>query len=226
MLKSKAYTGPDGECSMRDQMMTFLAAGHETTATSMIWAIHVLSLPENKHIQSRLRAEIHAAFPSGLPTTVTYDQISSLKYLSHITSEVLRLYPPVVVTLRIAAEDTSLNGSFIPKGTTIILSPFAINRSVALWGADAEEFRPERWAGGEDGSATMESNYGFLSFLAGSRGFIGNVFAKVEFKCLLAVTIGRFEFSQDGKREVVVKAGAGNKPQGGIPVSVKKVVWG
>ena len=226
MLKSNAYTGPDGECSMRDQMMTFLAAGHETTATSMIWAIHVLSLPENRHMQSRLRAEIYGAFPSGLPTTVTYDQISSLKYLSHITSEVLRLYPPVGVTLRVAAEDTSLNGSFIPKGTTVILSPFAINRSVALWGADAEEFRPERWASREDGAAAVESNYGFLTFLAGPRGCIGNVFAKVEFKCLLAVTIGRFEFSQDGKREVVIKAGVTSKPQGGIPVSVKEVVWG
>ena len=52
------------------------------------------------------------------------------------------------------------------------------------------------------------------------------MFAKVEFKCLLAVTIGRFAFEQDGKREVVVKAGAANKPQGGIPVSVKEVVWG
>ncbi|PUU84152.1 cytochrome P450 [Tuber borchii] len=226
MLKSNAYTGPDGECSMRDQMMTFLAAGHETTATSMIWAIHVLSLPENRHIQSRLRSEIHAAFPSGLPTTVIYDQISSLKYLSQITSEVLRLYPPVGVTPRVAAEDTSLNGAFIPKGTTIILSPFAINRSVALWGADAEEFRPERWASREDGAAAVESNYGFLTFLAGPRGCIGNVFAKVELKCLLAVTIGRFEFSQDGKREVVIKAGITSKPQGGIPVSVKEVVWG
>jgi len=123
-------------------------------------------------------------------------------------------------------EDTSLNGSFIPKGTTIMLSPFAINRSVALWGADAEEFRSERWASREDGAAAVESNYGFLTFLAGPRGCIGNVFAKVEFKCLLAVTIGRFEFSQDGKREVVVKAGAGNKPQGGIPVLVKEAVWG
>ena len=71
---------------------------------------------------------------------------------------------------------------------------------MALWGVDAEEFRPERWAGGESGTAVMESDYGFLSFLAGSRGFVGNVLAKVEFRCLLAAMIGRFELSQDGKR--------------------------
>ena len=66
-------------------------------------------------------------------------------------------------------------------------------QNVALWSANAEEFRPERWSGGDNGAA-MESNYGFLSFLEGSRGFMGNVLAKVEFRCLLAVMIGRFEF--------------------------------
>ncbi|CUS11563.1 unnamed protein product [Tuber aestivum] len=226
MLKSDTYTGPEGESSMRDQMMTFLAAGHETTATSMIWAIYTLSLPENRHIQSRLRAEIHAAFPSGVPATVTYDQIANLKYLSYITSEVLRLHPPVGVTLRMAGEDTTLNGEFLPKGTSIVISPFAINRSVALWGADAEEFKPERWAGGADGAAAVESNYGFLTFLAGPRGCIGHVFARAEFKCLLAAAVGRFEFGQDGKKELVVKAGVTAKPVGGIPVTVREVVWG
>ena len=71
----------------------------------------------------------------------------------------------------------------------------------------------------------MESNYGFLSFLTGSGGFIGNVFAKVKFRCLLAAMIGRFEFSQDGKREVAVKAKVTLKPQRGIPVSVRESVW-
>jgi len=210
---------------MRDQMMTFLAAGHETTAASMTWAIRTLSQPENRHTQSRPCAEIHAAFPSGLPITVTYDQTPSLKYLSHITSEVLRLYPPVGVTLRVVTEDVSLNGAFVPKGTFIVLSSFAINRSVVLWGVGAEEFRPEWWACGEDGAAVVESNYRFLTFLAGPMGCIGNVFAKVEFKCLLVVAISRFEFEQV-ERELVVKAGITSKPQGGIPVSVKEVVWG
>ena len=105
----------------------------------------------------------------------------------------LHLWPPISVTLRVATEDTSLNWAFVPKGMSVVLSPFAIYR-MAQWSANAEEFRPERWSGREDGVATIERNYGFLSFLAGSRGFIGNVFAKVEFRCLLAVMIGRFEF--------------------------------
>lgn len=82
------------------------------------------------------------------------------------------------MTLRVAAKNTDLNGVSVPKGTPIVLSPSAIHRSVVLWGADAE-FRPDRWEGGDGGAAAVESNYGFLTFLAGPRGCIGSLFAKV-----------------------------------------------
>jgi len=72
--------------------------------------------------------------------------------------------------------------------------------------------------------ADVESNYWFLTFLARPRGYIENVFAKVEFKCLLVATIGKSEFEQDGKREVVVQ-GVTSKLQGGIPISVREVSW-
>lgn len=103
---------------------------------------------------------------------------------------------------------------------------FAINRSVVLRGIGADEFRLEQWACGEDGAAVVESNYRFLAFLAGPMGCIRNVFAKVELRCLLAVTICRLEFEQDEERGVVVKAGVTSKPQDGILVSVREVVWG
>ena len=113
----------------------------------------------------------------------------------------------------------------MPKVTSAVLSPFAINRCMALQGADAEEFRPEQWAGEEDGAAAIESNYRFLTFLAGLRGCIRNMFAKVEFKSLLAATISKFGFEQDKKREVAIKARLKVKPQRGIPVSTRKVAW-
>ena len=101
-------------------------------------------------------------------------------------SEVLRLYPPMSVTLRVAARDAGPGEAFAPKDASIVLSLFAVNQSLG-------EFRLERWAG-EDGAATADGNYGFLSFLVGPRGCIGNVFAKVKFRCLFVVVIGRFEF--------------------------------
>ena len=73
-------------------------------------------------------------------------------------------------TLSVVAEDTSLNGGFVPGCTFVVLSPFAINRSVALWGANSEMLSPKRWPGGEDEVAPVGSNCGFLSFLERPKG--------------------------------------------------------
>ena len=72
---------------------------------------------------------------------------------------------------------------------------------MALWGADAEEFRSDRWAGGDSGATGIKSNYGFPTLPTRLGGCTVNVFAKVEFKCLLVATTGRFEFEPDRKRE-------------------------
>lgn len=143
--------------------MTFLVAGHETTATSMIWAIYLLC--KHKDIQSKLRQEIRAKIPS-LAHDITPSDIDDCSYLQAFCSEVLRLWAPVSLTMRVAAKDTVIAQQVIPKGTTIILAPWAINTSEALWGSDASEFRPERWLN-DDGRANQnghaKSNYSFLS---------------------------------------------------------------
>ena len=100
-----------------DQMMTFLAAGHETTATAMIGALyHLCQHPE---IQQKLRDEIRAHIPPPDQEIKTSD-IDDCQYLQAVCSESLRLWSPVNMTLRIAACDTSLNGQFIPKGTPVV----------------------------------------------------------------------------------------------------------
>lgn len=239
MLNSGDYEGADGISVMQDQMMTFLAAGHETTATAMLWGLHLLSLRENHGVQARLREEIRAAFPHGVPESVSYEKIEGLRYLRNVISEVLRYYPPVPLTVRHAAEDTTLGGQFVPKGTHLAIVPWAINRSKELWGEDADVFRPDRWD-----ESQGESNYAFMTFLAGPRGCIGSVFAKIEFKCLLAALIGmvsswgmgyrvganlgrwigRFSFEEaiEG-RKIEIKGGITSKPGGGIPLKVSTV---
>lgn len=129
---------------MHNEVVTFLASGHETTATPMIRVIHSLSQLENRHIQSCLRAGIYPIFSSSLETTITYDQIPGLKYPSRITSGVLPLYPLVGVMLRMASEDTGLNGALMLVRMLAVLSSFAINRCLVLCSADAEAFRPQR----------------------------------------------------------------------------------
>ena len=208
-----------------NQLMTFLAAGHETTATSMVWAIHALC--QNPSYQTRLRDEIRANLPSveDTFTPVTDKALERLPFLHAVCNEVLRVHSPVPLTLREAANDTSILGQHVPKGTRIILAPWAVNLSTSLWGPDAADFNPDRWMGpGRANTGGAESNYAFLTFLHGPRSCIGQAFAKAEFACLLASLVGRFEFElADPEMVIEIKGGATARPKDGLPVRMKRV---
>ena len=220
-LESKAFS----EDNLVDQMMTFLAAGHETTASAMVWAI--LALCRNPEYQARLRAEVRAQIPSpndpdSLVTSETFDKS---QFLHAVCNEVLRVYAPVSLTLREAANDTSIVGQFVPAGTKIVLATGAINMSKSLWGPDAAEFNPDRWMGaGQANSGGAESNYSFMTFLHGPRSCIGQAFAKAEFACLLAGLVGRFEMElEEPEREIDFQTGITMRIKGGLRVRMKEV---
>ncbi|KAI2471041.1 cytochrome P450 [Annulohypoxylon bovei var. microspora] len=210
-----------------DQLMTFLAAGHETTATAMTWAIYMLS--KNPEIQKKLRAEVreHLA-PIDSDQPVNSQDIDQLPYLNAVANEVLRYYAPVPLTLREAAVDTVIQGQKVPKGTAIMLSPWATNFDKTMWGPDAHEFNPERWMskGPDDKKAASggaSSNYAFLTFLHGPRSCIGLAFARAEFACLLAAWVGRFEFALKNEeyrdeKNITIKGGITARPEHGMPV--------
>jgi cytochrome P450 len=212
-------------------MMTFLAAGHETTASSMIWAIYLLCV--HPEIQTRLREEIRANLPSlDSEESVNSQQIDHMPYLNAVCSEVLRYFPPVPLTPRIAARNTTIIGQKIPKGTRVMLVPWAVNRSEELWGPDAAKFDPERWIPSDSNPSSANggaaSNYSFLTFLHGPRSCIGQGFAKSEFACLLAAWVGRFEFQINDERELdeknlVIKGGVTSKPANGLFVKTKVI---
>ncbi|KAI5778387.1 cytochrome P450 [Geopyxis carbonaria] len=215
LLKSGEYDSADGQAVARDQIMTFLAAGHETTSTALSWAVHLLT--QYPTIQSALRADVRAAFPAGLPANITFDQLESLKSLRNFCHETLRYIPPVPLTMRVNNAATTLGGEFIPKNTVLVVCPWALHRDPAVWGADADEFRPERWEEGMQGS-----NYNFQTFLAGPRSCIGKEFSNTEFRALLAVLVGRFEFGRAGG-EVEIAGGLTARPKGGLKVRVREV---
>lgn len=223
-LQSGGFTDDD----LINQMMTFLVAGHETTATAMVWAIYLLC--KHRDIQEKLRKEIRSRLPS-LDGDITAADIDGCQYLHAVCTEVLRLWAPVGLTLREAGRDTSIQSQYVPKGTTVILSPWAINASTHLWGPDALEFKPERWLNADNtannkGSAT--SNYSFLTFLHGPRSCIGEKFARAEFECLLAAWIGKFdtnfeEGSPLAKGEMEIQGGITQKPKHGVWVQLKEL---
>ncbi|KAL2144979.1 hypothetical protein VTI28DRAFT_8208 [Corynascus sepedonium] len=211
-----------------DQLMTFLAAGHETTASSLTWAAYLLA--RHPDVQSRLRAEVREHLPpptDGVPAPSSVD-IDRMPYLNAVCSEVLRYFSPAPMTLRKAAKDTSILGQFVPKGTQIMVVPWAVNKSEALWGADALVFNPDRWMPKADAadkradnSGGATSNYAFLTFLHGPRSCIGMSFARAEFACLLATWVGRFQWELEDKElvdetKVDIKGGVTARPAKGM----------
>lgn len=225
ILSVALESGGISEDNLVDQLMTFLAAGHETTASAMTWAVYTLC--KHPEIQSRLRAEVREHLPSidDSFTIVTDKVLDKLPYLHAVCSELLRVYSPVPLTLREAAKDTTIIGQFVPKGTKVILAPWAVNMSKELWGEDASDFNPDRWLGpGRTNTGGAESNYAFLTFLHGPRSCIGQAFAKAEFACLLAATVGRFEMELEDKNMVVViKGGITARPKDGLRVIMRPV---
>lgn len=208
-----------------NQLMTFLAAGHETTASSMTWAIYLLC--KHPDVQKRLRAEVRSALPSVSDpnTQVSATDIDHIAYLHAVCSETSRVFPPVPMTFRVAAHDDTIVGHPIPKGTTVVLAPWATNVSTELWGPDAAEYNPERWMGnGKANTGGADSNYSYLTFLHGPRSCIGQGFAKAEFACLLAAWVGRFEFEfADPEFELELQSGVTTRPKGGLKVRAKEV---
>jgi cytochrome P450 len=202
-----------------DQLMTFLAAGHETTASALQWAVYTLS--KKPEIQTRLREEIRANLPSifvANPEQIDAATIDNLPYLRAVCNEIIRFHPSVPNTNRVALQDITLLGKPIPKGTTIVLAPEVINKLEGLWGPDAAEFNPDRFMGpGMANTGGATSNFALLTFLHGPRGCIGQGFAKGELACLLAAIVGRFKFElryPDAKLEV--RESATHSPKDGV----------
>jgi len=177
---------------LQAEIMTFLAAGHETTSVALSWALYCLSL----HLESqvKLRAELLQAFPD--PNYIpTYDELHSLSYLNCVVKETLRLYPPAAMTSRYTTKDEVLPGDiFVKKDTTFLISPYVIHHLEEFWGKDVHEFKPERWLDPELESQELFA-FIYLPFLAGPRSCIGNKLASMEMKMLLFMLIKTFKFA-------------------------------
>ncbi|KAF1360061.1 cytochrome P450 [Lizonia empirigonia] len=215
-----------------DQLLTFMAAGHETTSSALTWASHLLS--KHPDIQNRLRSEIQQYIPNPQvlsdPNFDVAGLLEGMPYLNGVCNEVLRLYPTIPVTARLSIRDTTIAGVFIPKGTMMFVAPWAINRNPQLWGDDAEDFVPTRWIDKATGRATMnggaDSNYAFLTFLHGPRSCIGERFARAELRALLAAFVGNFEMEMADPNEVVIAGGTiTSKPVNGMKLKLKPVKW-
>ncbi|KAF3908372.1 hypothetical protein AA313_de0209908 [Arthrobotrys entomopaga] len=219
MMEEGSFTDEE----MKNQLMTFMAAGHETTAAAVSWAVYELS--RRPEIAEKLRTAIREAVPSMDSESITMETIESIRYLRNFTNEILRFHAPVPVTFREAAKDETLNGQFIPKGTTVIIVTDVMNKSEELWGDDAKEFNPDRWdkAGGTGGAT---SNYANMTFLMGTRSCIGQKFSQEEYKAIIFCLAGKFAFEEKEKdMEIHTRGGITQRPthDGGLPMKTRIV---
>ena len=157
-----------------DQARTFLVAGHETTATGVLWGLYTLTRPKNLHVQQRLREEVHANLPNlSSGSELTAQQLDKLPYLDAVSKELLRVHGPSPFSKRSAVRDTELNGLKIRKETMFLIPNFALNKSRELWGEDARCFKPERWLEGNNRFNGGADTLAFQTFSFGTRGCIG-----------------------------------------------------
>ncbi|CAN6467118.1 unnamed protein product [Victoria cruziana] len=213
--------GEDGRTSLSlkeimDECMTFFFAGHETTANLLTWAMFLLSVYPDW--QTRLRQEVMDLCGTDTPDA---DMLGKLKLTTMFLMETLRLYPPVLVILRKTTEELKVGNVLIPKDVTIMIPIFMVQRKPEYWGEDADEFNPMRFSQGNSRAANHPS--AILPFSFGPRVCVGQNFAMMEGKLVLAMILQRFSFSlSPGYKHSPVRWLA-LRPQFGLPILLQPV---
>jgi len=167
---------------INDEALTFLFAGHDTTAALLMWLFYELSL--NPEVHAKLQEEVDSVLQGSLPTA---ENLSKLKYLSMVVNETLRLHPPVPAIRRVANRDITLHGYTIPKGTSVHLAVLTVHMSEKYWN-NPTEFKPSRWE-----NLSEEETKAFFPFGLGPRSCIGRYFAILEAKVVASIIMQQYE---------------------------------
>lgn len=206
-----AARDPEGSAAMSDDalidnLLTFVAAGHETTALAMAWTFRLLA--EHPAIEARVLEEIAAAGP-GAPA-------DALPYCRQVIMEAMRLYPPAPLIVRRTLRPVRLGQTTIPAGRSVHVPVYAVHRHRALW-TSPETFDPDRFAPSAQG---QRHKYSFLPFGAGPRVCIGMSFALTECVTILAGLLPAFRFEAGPEPRPDARFKVTLRPHGGLAMRV------
>lgn len=198
---------------LADNLLTFVVAGHETTALALTWALWLIgNAPE---VEARLLAEIAEVVGDG---PVEASHVDRLVYAKQVVQEAMRLYPPAPLIPRIAAADVTIGGERVAVGTPVYVPVYAVHRHQMIWelpqAFDPERFAPER--------ARALHRGAFLPFGAGPRICIGAAFALAEAVVILATLMRAIRFIPIGGHHPLPTIRLTLRPDGGMPMRVER----
>ena len=201
------------ERQVRDEVVTLMLAGHETSAMALGWTLYLLAThPEieerlAEHLETNLRGE-----PAGT------EDLARLPYLKQVVQEAMRLYPPVWGYLRRAERETELGGYVVPARAWVGVVTWALHRHPEFW-PDPGRFDPDRFA---PEVAAERDFFAYLPFAAGPRTCIGAGMAMLEIQLILAQIVPRFRMRVVPDHPIETDARVTLKPRHGIPVTLRR----
>ncbi|CAA7403309.1 unnamed protein product [Spirodela intermedia] len=202
---------------LRDDLMTMLIAGHETSAAVLTWTFYLLS--KEPAVMSKLQEEVDSVLGDRFPTM---EDMKKLKYTSRVISESLRLYPQPPVLIRRSIKDDVLGGYPIKRGEDIFISVWNLHRSPNHW-AEPESFNPERWPLDGPNPNEINQNFSYLPFGGGPRKCIGDMFASFEAIVAVAMLVRQFDFHMaPGAPPVEMTTGATIHTTEGLKMTVTR----
>lgn len=193
------------DVELRNEAITFLLAGHETTANALSWTFYLLS--QNPGAERQLRAEL-SALPGDTASTV--EHFPHLKFTTMVIQEAMRLYPPIWVMERRAITDDEIGGFHIPVGSSVVISPYVLHRNEKFW-PNAERFDPTRFTA---------KPRGYIPFGSGPRFCIGADFAMMEARLIVPMVMQACHLELVPGHAVVPQPGITLRPKNGLPMAV------
>lgn len=197
---------------IRDQLLTMLIAGHDTSTALLAWSLHLLG--QHPQVLNSLQAEVDTVIGDQV---IDITSLSKLHLMEQVIKESLRLYPPIHAGNRLASKDLQVNGCPIPKGSRILFSFYLTQRDEAYW-PDVQRFYPERF---DHSRSKKQPALSYLPFGAGPRNCIGAIFARIEAKAVLTWIIQSYDLEPVPGR-VAKHMGATLEPRPGISMKVTR----
>lgn len=200
------------DSAIRDEVLTFFLAGHETTAMALAWTWYLLS--QHPEVEARLHAELDSVL-GGRPPTVA--DLPQLPYTLQVLQEALRLYPPAYIIMRQAQRPVALGPYTLQPGTSVAISPYVMHRQPTYF-PEPEQFNPDRFASGQE---RRWPRHAYLPFGGGPRRCIGQHFALLEAHLILATMAQRVTFELLPGQTITPEPLMTLRPRGGIAMRVK-----